>query len=566
MEFSKLNGYDVKDKKAIRFYDNISSMKSDNTLKEGMYVKTKGYYSALDGGHGEYIIVDDNTLIEDDSLIHALSNGLFAKLIIENFINIKQFGIKSDGETDDTTAIQYALDYIDSIGGGTLYIPAGTYIIGETIKVPSNTIVKGSGKATILKASNDYDNNNSSATYKSMIILKTNTMATSTGEHDINFIDFTIDNNNQTYAGRNGIFHIRGLKNSYFKNLNINVSGDNVWGMQIYSANKYMTLDTISINNSSTDNSLGGCLWVRTGMAVYTNDDFKSYGINITNCNFESTAKDELVCIADGLANGWTEVNMSNCTIKGQATTTYASAGLIINAVGDDTSIVKANISNVSILGKYNIAGIIAGSSGRNENCTQITLSNINIDLEACDFGIRGYYKVFVTESYIKVPTGKKGVYNTNISNSKLIGYAEASIVNNCDITGNANYGCTNCPVVMNSKVRGNAYAIQTFGHFQARFTNNELIAPTYGIFGNINNSQGLYNSIITDNYIYRPEASSNTGTSGIYITYSDYCVIKNNRVLYTNGTTGNSTGFLYDVTTTNGTHVTKEDNSVIVS
>ena len=60
MEFSTLNGYKVKDKKAIRYYDTVADMKADTTLKTGMHVKTKGYYSANDGGHGEYIIVNDN--------------------------------------------------------------------------------------------------------------------------------------------------------------------------------------------------------------------------------------------------------------------------------------------------------------------------------------------------------------------------------------------------------------------------------------------------------------------------------------------------------------------------
>ena len=96
MEFSTLNGYKVKDKKAIRSYDTLALMQSDTKLKEGQRVKTKGYYTANDGGHGEYEIVNQ-TLTSDGGSIIELSNGLYAKLIVENgIINAKQYGIENN--------------------------------------------------------------------------------------------------------------------------------------------------------------------------------------------------------------------------------------------------------------------------------------------------------------------------------------------------------------------------------------------------------------------------------------------------------------------------------------
>ena len=58
-------------------------MKNAN-LEIGDYVCTLGYYSANDGGAAEYRIIDDDSLTEDDAYIHELSNGLFARMIIEN--------------------------------------------------------------------------------------------------------------------------------------------------------------------------------------------------------------------------------------------------------------------------------------------------------------------------------------------------------------------------------------------------------------------------------------------------------------------------------------------------
>lgn len=110
-----LNGYKIKDEKAVRSYESIAQMKADRKLKEGYHVKTKGYYEANDGGHGEYVIVDDDTLVSDGGSIHVLTNGLRAKLIIKDgIINIHQFGAKGNGINDDYDAIINVLNYIKS--------------------------------------------------------------------------------------------------------------------------------------------------------------------------------------------------------------------------------------------------------------------------------------------------------------------------------------------------------------------------------------------------------------------------------------------------------------------
>lgn len=131
MEFSTLNGYKVKDKKAIRYYDTVADMKSDTTLKNGMHVKTKGYYEAEDGGHGEYIIVNDNTLVDDSGIIHTLNNGLKGKLLIDDFINIKQLGAKDDGSND----IGFLINNVISKGFTNIYIPKGQYLVNTTINL-----------------------------------------------------------------------------------------------------------------------------------------------------------------------------------------------------------------------------------------------------------------------------------------------------------------------------------------------------------------------------------------------------------------------------------------------
>lgn len=62
------------------------------------------------------------------------------------------FGAKGDGETDDSKAIQAAIDAASAKGGGVVFLPVGTYIIGTTLILKSNVILQGAGPAaSVLK-------------------------------------------------------------------------------------------------------------------------------------------------------------------------------------------------------------------------------------------------------------------------------------------------------------------------------------------------------------------------------------------------------------------------------
>lgn len=60
------------------------------------------------------------------------------------------FGAVGDGTTDDTTALQAALNAVGQVTNGTLYIPDGTFLISSALTVRANTHIDGVGtiKAT----------------------------------------------------------------------------------------------------------------------------------------------------------------------------------------------------------------------------------------------------------------------------------------------------------------------------------------------------------------------------------------------------------------------------------
>lgn len=138
------------------YFDTVADMKAYQGLKVGDMVITLGYYEANDGGDGEYIIVDDETLVEDGSSIHILNNGLRAKLIIIDFVNAKQFGAYGDNTHDDSDVLQKGIEFCESSNFKTLFIPKGTYYISKPIKTHSvvNAGGDGTGNGITIKGEN----------------------------------------------------------------------------------------------------------------------------------------------------------------------------------------------------------------------------------------------------------------------------------------------------------------------------------------------------------------------------------------------------------------------------
>lgn len=104
----------------------------------------RGYSADNDGGGGWFVWDATSTATDNGGTIIAPNAGGTGRWRRQysGFVNIKWFGAKGDGVTNDQTAFQNAIACADDI-----YVPAGTYVI-DYLTIDRNIKLIGSGRPT----------------------------------------------------------------------------------------------------------------------------------------------------------------------------------------------------------------------------------------------------------------------------------------------------------------------------------------------------------------------------------------------------------------------------------
>jgi hypothetical protein len=140
--------------------------------------------------------------------------------------NVKDFGAKGDGVTNDTAAIQAALNAVPA-AGGTVFFPPGTYLVSQSIAVQSNTRLDGYG--ALISASSAWTYISGGPPNPDMFFYNSNWSSLVLSDHDITVtgLHFTYINH-QLAAGVGGQHAIRfyTTQNVIVRDCNFQYGGD----------------------------------------------------------------------------------------------------------------------------------------------------------------------------------------------------------------------------------------------------------------------------------------------------------------------------------------------------
>lgn len=119
--------------------DTVSDLTS-STIDAGKYVRTGGYYSKGDDGRAFYLVKTSAEYggTPDEKGDHTLANSNIAVLQIESFVNVKQFGAKGDGATDDTASFTSAASKARII---KVPYTSSSYLVDNTVVNTASTFI-----------------------------------------------------------------------------------------------------------------------------------------------------------------------------------------------------------------------------------------------------------------------------------------------------------------------------------------------------------------------------------------------------------------------------------------
>lgn len=189
-------------------------------------VKGRTYYMSVPTGVGAIDIsavaggstppVINPTYVTSTELASEQSARIAGDNFVRYYVNVKDpaYGALGNNSSDDRAAIQAAIDAVHAAGGGTVFIPAGTYLLGATLNIPAGDGLQiiGSGWNTYLKLKN-------AANCYALTFPAADTR--------VAIRDLTIDGNHSAQTGTSGGIYAAGAVACQFEHIHFIACRDN---------------------------------------------------------------------------------------------------------------------------------------------------------------------------------------------------------------------------------------------------------------------------------------------------------------------------------------------------
>ena len=274
-------------------------------------------------------------------------------------VNVKDTGAKGDGTNDDLAAIQAAIDQVNRSGGGTVYVPDGTYMlnvnaVNNGIVLHSNTTFSLSSGA-VLKVMTP----NNASNYSVIDIVNVS---------NVNVIGGTLIGDKYYHGNTSGEFGygilIEGATNVVVEG----VTASEFWG------DGFIVGGTKS-NPTSTNTTFCGVTSNnnrRQGISLGS-----ANGITIDNSIFENNNGTAPQCGMDVEPNPLPAINaVNNLQVQNSIFENNYGAGICLNP-DQANAIITGSINNNVIMGN-NGGMVFNGNSDRNVSGYTITNNTIN--------------------------------------------------------------------------------------------------------------------------------------------------------------------------------------------
>lgn len=286
----------------------------------------------------------------------AVNRTVKAKL--QEFVSVKDFGAVGDGVTDDTAAIQAAIDAVVTAGGGKVFVPRGKYLVSSTIDLAA-----WYGSPAIIFEGEGYGPWN-----------KDGVVATS--EHTSLFVVATDGFN---------VFNIASTSQTVVQNISIrDTSGSRTSGAAIY-------LERNGAGITGDDGNVTGVLIKQVGI--------KGFQDGIRAIRLQTSTIDQVFiedCTRDGIrlettaAGGGTSVTLSNCFVKECGQDNYSMYGMAYSAFvncASDASTRHTYYLDGTTRNNTSISFTGCGAEGAGDDGIHITASNFGVTIVGCGIG-----------------------------------------------------------------------------------------------------------------------------------------------------------------------------------